>query len=43
MYILLVVLYFNVIRWLLSIMHELRTELKVDTECGQKTIQRRMS
>lgn len=32
MYILLVVLHFNLICWLLSIVHELRAELKVDTQ-----------
>ncbi len=43
MYILLVVLHFSLIRWLLLIMHEIRAELKVDTECGQRTIQWQMS
>lgn len=32
MYILLVVLYFSLIRWLLLIMHEIRVELIVDTQ-----------
>lgn len=32
MYILLVVLHFNLICWLLSIVYELRAELKVDTQ-----------
>ena len=32
MYIMLVVLHFNLICWLLSIVHELRAELKVDTQ-----------